>query len=164
MRRLMLLLALALTASALAAAAHAAGSAATTSQVVARFKQLTGEKLVVNKRASFPGHYVALDLGAPSLSRRARYGTFTVYVVTGTDVGKEQAGLLADAHTGQLGPPGAGNIHWEPGSTLRGERYWLAKRPYGANVVLYWIGASGSRKTDASFRRLHTPLTAITTG
>ncbi len=164
MRRLLLLLALALTASALAAAAHAAGSAATTSQVVSRFKQLTGDKLLVNKRASFPGHYVALDLGAPSISTRARYGTFTVFVVTGADAEKEVTALLADVHTGQLGTPGAGSIYWEPGSTLRGEPYWLAKRRYGANVVLSWIGATGAKKTDASFRRLHKPLTAITSG
>jgi hypothetical protein len=164
MRHSLILLALVVATAALAAAAHAGGAASTTSQVVARFKAHTGDKLLVNKRLSSPGRYVALDLGAPSISRRAKYGTFTVYVLTGRDVDKEAAGLLADAHTGTLGQPGPGNIHWEPGTTLRGDRYWLAKRRYGGNVVLYWIGSSAIKKTDASFRRLHKPLTAITTG
>lgn len=164
MRRLTLLLLLVLASGLLGASAQAGSSAATTAQVVSRFKQLTGDKLLVNKRSSSPGHYVALDLGAPSISTRGRYGTFTVFVVTGADAEKELTSLLADAHTGQLGTPGAGNIHWEAGITLRGDRYWLAKRRYGSNVVLHWIGASGQKKTDASFRRLHKPLTAITAG
>lgn len=134
----------------------------TTAETVSRFRQLTGERLLVNRRASFPGRYVALDLGAPSAARRARYGTFTVYVVTAADREGQVTDLLADGHTGVRRTPGPGGIHWEAGKTLRGEPYWLAKRRYGSNVVLWWIGTSAKRQTDASFRRLHRPLTAIT--
>lgn len=133
----------------------------TAGQASARFGELTGERLIVNRRASLPGRYVALDLGTPSAAKRARYGTFTVYVVTAADRDAQVADLLADGHTGAVGTAGLGGIHWEAGSTLRGERYWLAKRRYGANVVLWWIGTADRRQTDASFRRLHRPLTAV---
>jgi hypothetical protein len=165
MRRLLLVATLALALAAPAAGGQRAdASAATPAQIVARFKKLTGDTLRVDKRMSLPGHYVALDLGAPSMSTLAHYGTFTVFVVGGGAADRDLTSLLADTHTGELAAPAAGNIHWEAGTTLRGQHYWLAKRRYGANVVLHWIGSSGQKKTDASFRRLHGPLTAITTG
>ncbi len=145
---------------ALLPATMVAGTEVSTTQTVNGFRTVTGDRLLVNKRASFPGRYVALDLGTPSISTRGRYGTFTVYVVTAPDAESQVADLLADGHTGKLGTPGPGNIFWESGSTLRGERYWLAKRRYGANVVLWWIGSTPVRKTDASFQRLHKALTA----
>jgi hypothetical protein len=138
------------------------GTEVSSAQTVTRFQAVTGDRLLVNKRASFPGRYVALDLGAPSISTRGRYGTFTVYVVTAADAEAQIRDLLADGHTGKVGTPGPGNIHWEPGTTLRGDSYWLAKRRYGANVVLWWIGSTPVKKTDATFRRLHKALTATT--
>ena len=54
------------------------------------------------------------------------------------------------------------NIYWEQGATLHGDIYWQAKRRYGQNVVLKWIGASATKKTDASWKRLHTALTKAT--
>ncbi|HJU48128.1 MAG TPA: hypothetical protein VJ689_08350, partial [Gaiellaceae bacterium] len=147
---------------ALLPATVAGATKVSTSEVAKRFRQQTGERLVVNRRSSFPGHYVALDLGASSIAKKARYGTFTIYVVTAADTDAQVTDLLADGHTGELGTPGPGSIYWEAGSTLRGEKYWLAKRRYGANVVLWWIGASAAQRTDAAFRRLHGPLTAVT--
>ena len=104
----------------------------------------------------------ALDLGAVTIANKATYGTFTVYVVTGGDVEAQVTGLLADAHTGALGTPAAGNIYWESGTTIYGDRFALAKRRYGANVVLWWIGSKPVKKTDATFRRLHKALTKVT--
>ncbi len=142
----------------LAASASAEVHIASTSQVIARFSAATGEKLRVNPKLGYPGHYVALDLGAPSISKKARYGVFTIYVVTASDPTTDATDLLADAHTGTLGAPGAAAIFWESGSTLTGEHYWLAKKRYGANVVLTWIGTDDARKTEASFTRLHRAL------
>lgn len=143
-------------------AAQASTHTTTAAQLKKSFKQSTGEKLVVNKRLSYPGHYVAFDLGAQSIARTARWGTFTVYLITGPDVESEVKSLLANRHTGALGRPGAGGIYWEPGSTLLGEKYWMAKRRYGTNVVLTWVGSTPAKKTDASFKRLHTALTVAT--
>jgi hypothetical protein len=145
-----------------AAAAHASAPPTSQWQVTTRFKQATGEKLVVNRKTSYPGHYAALDLGAQTIYKKARYGTFTVYVVSGGDVEAEVTDLLADGHTGVLGQPGAGSIYWESGRTIYGDRFWLAKRRYGANVVLWWIGAKPVRKTDASWTRLHRALVTAT--
>ena len=139
--------------------ASAPGPTVTAWQVSTRFKQATGDRLLVNKKASYPGHYTALDLGAVSIAKKARYGTVTVYVVTDPDVEAAVTDLLADGHTGVLAQPGLGNIYWESGTTMYGDRYWLAKRRYGVNVVLWWIGATPVKKTDASFRRMHAALT-----
>jgi hypothetical protein len=145
-----------------ASAAQAAAAPVTQWQLTTRFKQATGERLVVNRKTSYPGHYLALDLGAPSIYRKARYGTFTVYLVDGPEVEADVTDLLADGHTGVLGTPGPGNIHWESGTTIYGDRFWLAKRRYGANLVLWWIGSKPVRKTDASWTRLHRALVRVT--
>jgi hypothetical protein len=138
--------------------ASAEGQITSQGQVVARFAAVTGEKLSVNPKLGYRGHYVALGLGTPSIAEKARYGVFTVYVVTGPDVTTEVNGLLADSHTGRLGVPGPAAIYWEAGTTLGGQHYWLAKKRYGANIVLTWIGARDERKTDPSFTRLHRAL------
>ncbi len=70
--------------------------------------------------------------------------------------------LLSDTHTGMLGTPTAAKIYWEQGSTLQGTPFWQAKRQYGPNVVLNWIGSQPVKKTDATWKRLHTALTAAT--
>lgn len=145
--------------SATAALAAPEATKVSASQLKSSFKQSTGQKLVVNKRISYRGHYVAFDYGAPSIAKKARYGTFTVYLVTAADLETEVNELLADSHTGVLGKPAPGGIHWESGSTIHGDRFWLAKRQYGANVVLWWTTTSGAKKTDATFKRLHKALT-----
>jgi hypothetical protein len=142
--------------------AQAAAPKLTPFQVKMRLAKATGEKVVVSKRASYPRHYVALDFGVETFAKKARYGTFTVYVVTGSDVEAEITDLLADGHTGVLGKPGRGAIHWESGTTIHGDRFWLAKRRYGANVVLWWIGSKPVRKTDATWGRLHRALVKAT--
>jgi hypothetical protein len=142
--------------------AGAAGAPLTQWQVTTRFKQATGEKLVVNRKTSYAGHYVALDLGVQTIYKKARYGTFTVHVVAGGDIEADVTDLLADGHTGVLGQPGPGNIHWESGKTIYGDRFWLAKRRYGANVVLWWIGSQPVKKTDATWTRLHRALLRVT--
>ena len=46
--------------------------------------------------------------------------------------------------------------------TLQGVSYWQAKRRYGNNVVVKWIGPTGAKKTDATWKRLHAALTKAT--
>jgi hypothetical protein len=143
----------------------AAPSAVTTTsaaQLTARFKTATGQKLVLNRTASYAGHYRAYDLGVQSVATRARWGTFTVYLLTAADVDADMTRLLSDSRTGALGAPTAGGIYWEQGATLQGQVYWQAKRRYGQNVVVTWIGMSATKKTDASWKRLHTALTKAT--
>ena len=132
------------------------------SQLTKRFKTATGEKLVPSKTLSYAGHYRAYDLGVPTAAKKARWGTFTVYLVTGSSVDAEVTDLLADAHTGALGTPAAGNVYWEQGVSIFGTTYWMAKRRYGQNVVLAWTNASGQKKTDATWKRLHGALTKAT--
>jgi hypothetical protein len=134
----------------------------TASQLTKRFKTSTGQKLVPNGQQSYPGHFKAYDGGIQTAALKARFGTFTVYLVTAADVEAEVTRLLSDSHTGQLGAPSAGKIYWEQGVTLQGVNYWQAKRRYGQNVVVKWIGASPAKKTDATWKRLHAALTAAT--
>ena len=148
--------------SATAALAQPSATSVTAAQLQQRFKKSTGDKLVVNRKTSYPGHYVAFDVGAASIAKKAKYGTFTVYLITGADVEAEANDLLADGHTGVLGTPSAGKIYWEYGKTLYGDPYWMAKRQYGSNVVLWWIGSKPVKKTDVTFKRLHTTLTKAT--
>jgi len=137
--------------------AGAAVSEPTAGQVVARFQTLVGAKLVVDRRSTYPEHYTALGV-VQSIGNIGRYGRFTVWVVTsGSEEDVTQ--LLADPHTGQLGTPGAASIYWEQGMTIGGDRYWLAKKRYGTNLVLWWYGTE--RKVDARFKRLHRALLAI---
>jgi hypothetical protein len=153
--------AVALALVAATALAQPSATSVTAAQLTSTFKRTTGDKLVVNRKMSFPGHYKAFDVGPISIARKGKYGQFTVYLVTG-DVETEVTDLLGDSRTGMLGTPGPGGIYWEEGTTLYGDHYWMAKRRYGANVVLWWIGSNPVKKTDASFKRLHKTLTAAT--
>jgi hypothetical protein len=126
--------------------------------VIAKFKTATGGKLLVDRRATYPGHYTALGV-AQSISNIGRYGRFTIYVVTSGSAEGVNA-QLADGHTGVLATPGPAIIYWEQGSTLEGDRYWLAKKRYGANLVLWWYGSA--RRVDDTFKRLHKALLAMT--
>jgi hypothetical protein len=148
--------------AALLAATSTAAPATTATQLTKRFKAVTGQKLVASKSLSYAGHYKAYDLGVSSVANRAIWGNFTVFLVTASDVDADVKRLLSDTHTGALGQPGAGSIYWEQGVTLQGVQYWQAKRRYGLNVVLKWTGASGQKKTDATWKRLHKALTAAT--
>ena len=161
MRHVVYLVAM-LALAALTTTSSLAASTTTATQLTTRFKTATGEKLVVNKQQSYAGHYKAHDLGVPTAFKKAKWGTFTVYLVTAPDVETEVTRLLADTRTGVLGTPSAGNIYWEQGATLQGQVYWQAKRRYGQNAVLKWIGSSGTKKTEASWKRLHKALTAAT--
>jgi hypothetical protein len=156
MRRTHLSLALlaALVALAVAVAPASGATALTASQVIARFKAATGTKLLVDKPSSSPGHYTALSL-APSITNQGRYGRFTLYVVAPSATA-DVTRLLADGHTGVLGTPGPSSIYWESGRYLTGGTYWLAKKRYGANLVLWWFGSK--QKVDAAFSRIHKPL------
>jgi hypothetical protein len=144
------------------ALAQPSTSSVTAAQLTAAFKRSTGDKLLVNRKMSYPGHYVAYDAGVATIARKGKYGTFTVYLVTGADVDAEVTDLLADGHTGVLGQPGPANIYWESGTTLYGDQYWLAKKRYGANVVLWWTGSKPVKRTDKTFKRLHAALIAAT--
>ena len=95
------------------------------------------------------------------MTKQARYGTFTIYLVTGRDVAAEVRRLLTDPHTGQLGTPGAGGHLLGEGRTMTGTEVWMAKRPYGANVVLWWTTSSPVKKTDRTWTMLHKALTPL---
>jgi hypothetical protein len=144
------------------AASPFAASTTTAAQLTTRFKAATGVKLLPNKDASYAGHYRAFDLGPPSVATRARWGTFTVYLVTSADVDADVTKLLSDTRTGTLGTPTPAGVYWEQGATLHGQVYWQAKRRYGQNVVVTWIGYSGQKKLDGAWKRLHTALTKAT--
>jgi hypothetical protein len=150
-------------AAVLVGGAAGAGATVTVAQASKRFKAAAGFALVKKDRTSYPGHYVALDLGVPTMTKTARFGQFTLYVVTAADVAGEAQGLLADTHTGARGSPDARGIHWEAGRTLSGTRYWLAKKRYGANLVLWWYGPA-VKKTDATFARLNGVLAKSVVG
>jgi hypothetical protein len=47
---------------------------------------------------------------------------------------------------------------------MTGTAVWVAKRPYGANVVVWWTTTSPARKTDRTWTTLHKALTAVTKG
>jgi hypothetical protein len=167
MRRLaallaVLALALATVVATVASAQPSSASVTTPAQLTKRFKLATGQKLILNKQRSNPGHYLVYDLGVQTAAKKARWGTFTVHLVTNPDVEAEVTSLLADSRTGMPGTPSAGNIYWYLGVTLHGEKYWQAKKRYGQNVVLHWIGANPVKKTDASWKRLHVALTQAT--
>jgi hypothetical protein len=134
----------------------------TAARLTTTFKKSTGDKLVLNKDLSYAGHFKAYDVGVPTIARKGKYGTFTIYLVTGSDVEAEVKELLADTRTGLLGTPSAGNIYWESGSSIHGDLFWMAKKRYGGNVVLTWIGTNPVKKTDKSFKRLHKALLAAT--
>lgn len=159
MRRFAAALVVLLAFSVTAAAAQPSPQSVTATKLKTTFKAMTGDKLVPNKKFAYPGHYVAFDAGPQSIARKAKYGTFTVYLVTGADVEAEVTDLLADSRTGQLGAPGPGKIYWEAGSTIYGDLYWQAKKRYGQKVVLWWIGSKPVKKTERSFKRLHAVLT-----
>ena len=151
-----------LTTALVVVASPLAASTTTTTQLTGRFKAATGVKLHVNATSSYAGHYRAYDLGIQSPATRARWGTFTVYLVTGADVDADVTRLLTDRRTGALGTPTAAGVYWEQGATLQGQVYWQAKRRYGQNVVVAWIGPSATKKLDASWKRLHTALVKAT--
>jgi hypothetical protein len=161
MRRVVYLAAMLVLAAGLATTSVAAPST-TASQLTKRFKTATAEKLVRNGQFSSPGHYVAYDLGVQTPAKKAKWGTFTVFLVTGADVETEVTSLLKNTRTGELDPATAAGIYWESGSSVFGGLYWQAKKRYGQNVVVKWIGSSGTKKLDASWKRLHTALTKAT--
>jgi hypothetical protein len=137
--------------------ATADAGAVTRAQLVNGFRAATGARLTVDPRATYTGHYTALAL-PQSIGNAGRYGHFTIWLVTSRQE-EDVTGLLADLHTGTLGAPGAASIYWEHATTMGGSPYWLAKKRYGANVVLWWYGTE--RRVDARFKRLHHALSAI---
>jgi hypothetical protein len=134
----------------------------TGAQLTKRFKTATTQKLVRNAQFSSAGHYVAYDLGVQTPANKAKWGTFTVFLVTAADLETEVETLLKDTRTGVLETPTAGGIHWESGASVFGGQFWQAKKRYGRNVVVKWIGPSGAKKLDAAWKRLHTALTKAT--
>jgi hypothetical protein len=158
--RLLTALACAIAASTVVAGANGASTANTT-QLKSTFRKVTGQKLVVDKIRSSPGRYTAFNLGVQTGTRQARYGTFTIFLVTNPDTETQITSLLRDAHTGQVGAPAAGGIYWEKARTIRGDEVWMAKKRYGTNVVLWWTSTKPVKKTDATFKNLHKALLPI---
>jgi hypothetical protein len=143
------------------ASAHGAPATVTSAQLTAGFKKATGQKLVVDRGRTSTGHYTAYNLGAQTKTKQDRYGTFTIYLVTGPDVAGDVQRLLMDPHTGQVGAPATGGLYWEHDSTMTGQSVWLAKHLYGANVVLWWTTTSTTRKIDRTYATLHKALKGI---
>lgn len=150
-----------LVAVAVASIANGGGSNVTASQLRSGFKKATGQVLVVDRARSNPGHYTGFNLGVQTAARQARYGTFTIFLVSGGDVAADVQRLLVD-HTGELAAPAKGGIRWEKGVSLTGTEMWTAKRPYGSNLVIWWTTSSPAKKTDKTWQTLHKALTAIT--
>ena len=94
------------------ALAQPSASKVTATKLTTSFRQSTGDRLLLNKKMSYAGHYKAYDVGVASIAKKGKYGIFTVYLVTGTDVEAEVTDLLSDSRTGMLGTPGPGNIYW----------------------------------------------------
>lgn len=130
-------------------------AALTPAQVIKRFETATGRKLAADARSARAGHYTALRL-AKSVTNIALYGDFTIWVVAPGALEADSRQLLTNAHTGALGTPGAAGIYWEQGSSLGGQAYWLGKKRYGANLVLWHYGTAA--KVDPAFKRLHKVL------
>ncbi len=76
----------ALVAATTVAAAQGAPATVTPAQLKSGFKKATGEKLVVDRGRTSAGSYTAFSLGVQTKTRQDRYGTFTIYLVTGSDV------------------------------------------------------------------------------
>jgi hypothetical protein len=143
------------------ASAQAAPSTVTAAQLKSGFKKATGQKLLVDKVRSSTGRYTAFNLGVPTFTKQARYGSFTIFVVAG-DVPANVDNLLTNARTGELEPPAAGGIHWEHGAaSLGGGLAWTAKQLYGANVVLWWTTRDDVQKTDRTYATLQRALKGI---
>ena len=147
------------------AVASIAAPSTTAAQLTKRFKAATGDKLVRNTQLSSPGRYVVYDLGVPTTAKKAKYGTFSIYLITSPDVDTTATDLLKNTRTGMLDPVSAGGIYWESGTSIYGQQYWQAKKRYGKNgknVVVKWIGSSPMKKTDITWKRLHTALLKAT--
>lgn len=84
--------------------ANAGASNVTVSQLKRGFKKATGQTLVVDRARSNPGHYTAFNLGVQTATRQARYGTFTIFLVSGSDAAGDVERLLADPRTGEPRP------------------------------------------------------------
>jgi hypothetical protein len=151
----------ALVAVTVVAAAQGAPATVTPAQLKSGFRKATGQKLVVDRGRTSPGHYTAFDLGAQSKTKQDRYGTFTIYLVNGADVPGDVQRLLMDPHTGQVGARATGGIYWEHDSTMTGQQVWLAKHLYGANVVLWWTSTNPAKRTDRTYATLHKALKGI---
>jgi hypothetical protein len=131
-------------------------SALTQAQVIKRFERQTGRRLV-----PAPGHSGALAL-PKSATNLAFYGDFLLWVVGPGNLENHVAQLLTDVHTGELGTPGAAGIYWEKGTYFGGQPYWLGKKRYGTNLVLWHYGATAN--VDPPFKRLHKVLGTVLAG
>ncbi len=161
MKRLLALAAVLTLAASAVAVAQPSATRVSGAKLQKKFRAATGEQLVVNRLRSSAGHYVGYELRTQTFASKARWGTFTVYVVTAPDPEADVTRLLADTRTGELGTP-SGGIYWEQGATLRGDVFWMAKRRYQSNVVLTWVGSKPVKKTDATWTRLHKAVTTAT--
>jgi hypothetical protein len=158
--RWLLALVVTLVAVAVVTAAPAASGTVTATQLKAGFKKATGQKLVVSKVGSSAGQYTAFNLGVPTHTKQVRYGTFTIFLVSG-DVPANVETLLTDQHTGQVAPPAPGGIHWEHGVSLGGGLSWTAKQLFGSNVVLWWTTPADVKKTDGTYATLRRALKGV---
>jgi hypothetical protein len=139
----------------------ATSGAPTQAQVIKRFEKSTGRKLAADAGSTRAGHYTALRL-SKSVTNVALYGDFTLWLVAPGTLEDDVTQLLTNAHTGELGAPGAAGIYWEQTSSFGGGTAWLAKKRYGPNLVLWRYGTT--RKVDPAFKRLHKALLKVVAG
>ena len=141
-----------------AAAGRTAATPLTAARVLALFKAQTGAKL---SRST---------LAAPTAGTTRRSccrSRSRISAVTGTSrSGSSRSGdqqdvhdLLSDVHTGVLGTHDSSGIYWERASNVYGQTSWLAKKQFGAQIVLWWYGSA--RKADATFVRLQRVLLSV---
>src|SRR5918912_1140070 len=105
----------------------------TAEQVARAFERVTGDQLVSDPGASRSGTKVLrLDqAGANATLTSARYGTFSIYVVTDGD----PKPLYAKTLKGESLHPGRDGVYWRQLSA--DPPTWQASKPY-RNVVLQW--------------------------
>ena len=125
--------------------------------VAKEFAAATGTRLHMDSRSSVRSHYTAL-VGSQSIAELGAYGRFVVFVVNESNL-EDVDELLANTHTGARGTPGPASVYWEHGTTIGGDGFWLAKKRYGPNLVLWWYGREA--KVTAPFGRLHRVLLRI---
>jgi hypothetical protein len=127
----------------------------TAEQVARAFERVTGDQLVSDPGASRSGTKVLrLDqAGANATLTSARYGTFSIYVVTDGD----PKPLYAKSLKGESLHPGRDGVYWRQLSA--DPPTWQASKPY-RNVVLQWQ-AGRRRATDARFDRLDAALSSL---
>jgi hypothetical protein len=137
----------------------------TSSDVRAAFEQATGDRLIVHERSELTRHIQPAELLSFTRLREnpdgtvaveyvpkemeSRYGDFTIFVF---DDKESRAEHLNDELVSE------DSVFWHRETPERGpdayRSYWVAEKPFGANVLLVWASEAGRRETSEQWDRL----------